>query len=597
MKQIEINSRNGKLEMPDLPHNCIFNKVVTGCGGTTIALTNNENYVIAVPTTDLIVNKTRLDDYGESKVTILGIKTDIFGVFNKKTKKMENELKDYISKDGIKKIMCTYDKLPYITSLIDKSEYRLLVDEYHRLLKDYSYRDIAINGVLNNFRGFKSFCFMSATPINVSFKPDCLSDVEEYVADWNYTDKVKVKLIPIKNPYLAASKIVDAYLTGNAPSINGVKSDMAYFFINSVKDIKKILDNSDVPESLVRIVCADTDTNRKKIGKYKIGTSKDKEKMFNFLTCKAFEGSDFYGENAISYVVSYTSNPYTQVSVDTDIPQIAGRIRNQSDSFKKLIIHITNYSFQEYETSYEDVEKGILNRLELTKKKIEYINNADDDIKNDIINDYKDRLNEYYMYYDGTQLMINDIRPKLDLYEYKVRNIAYSSGLNLAKAYYNNDVELDNSEKYEDNTVDEVTERTKKESFKDKYYRVLEMITKKEYFGMDNLYKEEPLLRDAVEKLSEDDLKSVRFTKKGVKEMLTSKDLRLNNNMKVMKILYSELQLRQFISNDEIKSAINKAYRLVGIEDKAKASDIKKWFDANTLTKKIDGKVTRGYML
>ena len=42
MKTIEITSTNGFLNLEDLPQNCIFNKVVTGCGGTTIALNNTK---------------------------------------------------------------------------------------------------------------------------------------------------------------------------------------------------------------------------------------------------------------------------------------------------------------------------------------------------------------------------------------------------------------------------------------------------------------------------------------------------------------------------------------------------------------------------
>lgn len=40
MKNLKINSTNGKLNLSDLPQNCIFNKVITGCGGTTVALFN-----------------------------------------------------------------------------------------------------------------------------------------------------------------------------------------------------------------------------------------------------------------------------------------------------------------------------------------------------------------------------------------------------------------------------------------------------------------------------------------------------------------------------------------------------------------------------
>ena len=57
MIKLEIQERDGFLIMGDFPENCIFNKVKTGCGATTIALTNDENYIIAVPTTELVINK------------------------------------------------------------------------------------------------------------------------------------------------------------------------------------------------------------------------------------------------------------------------------------------------------------------------------------------------------------------------------------------------------------------------------------------------------------------------------------------------------------------------------------------------------------
>ena len=53
----KISVKDGYMVDSDLPHNCIFNKARTGCGGTSIALNNGENYVVAVPTTELIINK------------------------------------------------------------------------------------------------------------------------------------------------------------------------------------------------------------------------------------------------------------------------------------------------------------------------------------------------------------------------------------------------------------------------------------------------------------------------------------------------------------------------------------------------------------
>ena len=69
MSELKINSNNGFLQMEDLPQTCIFNKVVTGCGGTTIVLFNERDYIIAVPTTELITNKTGLTEAGEAIIT------------------------------------------------------------------------------------------------------------------------------------------------------------------------------------------------------------------------------------------------------------------------------------------------------------------------------------------------------------------------------------------------------------------------------------------------------------------------------------------------------------------------------------------------
>ena len=193
MEKLKINSNDGFLHLEDLPHNCIFNKVVTGCGGTTVVLQNAEDYVIAVPTTELIINKTDITTAGVSKEPHNGLYP--FGLFGKFDDAAERKLKDYLNSPGIKKIMCTYDKVPRLMEYIKPSNYRLLIDEYHCLLKAYSYRQKAINGVLDNYRRFKSFCFMSATPILPSFKPNCLADVKEIQADWgNSLEKLTVEL-------------------------------------------------------------------------------------------------------------------------------------------------------------------------------------------------------------------------------------------------------------------------------------------------------------------------------------------------------------------------------------------------------------------
>ena len=148
---IKINSADGYLHMNDLPHNCIFNKVVTGCGGTTITLQNDEDYIIAVPTTELIINKIGRPDAGIGTVKFHdGTSRKVFGLHGRYNIGIERDLMEYVANSDTKKIICTYDKLPKLCELINPKRFRLLVDEYHRLLKDYSYRERAIDGVLDN---------------------------------------------------------------------------------------------------------------------------------------------------------------------------------------------------------------------------------------------------------------------------------------------------------------------------------------------------------------------------------------------------------------------------------------------------------------
>ena len=133
MSKLKIESSNGFLQMEDLPQNCIFNKVVCGCGGTTIVLFNERNYIIAVPTTELITNKTGLTEAGVAiiKAPDRIKKQSVFGLFGEFTYGVQKELKQYVASPGTKKILCTYDKVGQLVRFIEPQQYQILIDEYH----------------------------------------------------------------------------------------------------------------------------------------------------------------------------------------------------------------------------------------------------------------------------------------------------------------------------------------------------------------------------------------------------------------------------------------------------------------------------------
>ena len=64
-----------------------------------------------------------------------------------------------------------------------------MIDEYHSVLSDYSYRDEAIDGLLEESLKFNNKCFVSATPINPKYCPPQLDSLEQYEIIWDTPTK------------------------------------------------------------------------------------------------------------------------------------------------------------------------------------------------------------------------------------------------------------------------------------------------------------------------------------------------------------------------------------------------------------------------
>lgn len=483
---IKIDSADGYLHINDLPHNCIFNKVVTGCGGTTIALQNDEDYIIAVPTTELIINKIGRADAGVGIVKFHdGKSRKVYGLHGRYNIVVERDLLEYIATNDTKKIICTYDKLPKLCELVNPSRYKLLVDEYHRLLKDYSYRERAIDGVLDNFRRFKSFCFMSATPIQPLFKPSCLEDVEDVEAEWQDKEKmrVRVKLLQTNKPYTMAVNIINRYLLNGYVTVDGVKSHEAYFFINSVTDIVAILERCHLSNDDVRIICANNEENEKKLKGYKISSSLSDSKRFNFITSKSFEGADYYSDTGLCFVVSSSSNKHTLASIDTDIPQISGRIRTKSNPFRNKLIHIFNTSHRKLnlDVTFEEMKAITEQSISKARATVEHFNEASTSVKDHLRNNIKHDLNKLYMSYDkvNDRFELNDRLPKLELYNYMVNMEIYKNGLSVAKGYEENGIE---TTKYKYQKVTENLDfSAKKPTFKELFLEYADLMKSHPY--------------------------------------------------------------------------------------------------------------------
>jgi hypothetical protein len=363
LSTISANDHNYVGEfLEDLPNNCYFNKVLTGCGGTTVALTNNVNYVICVPFISLIQNK--LDQVENAFGFYGGIKTE--------------DLQNYLSNTDVlvKKILVTYDSLAKLIEYINPQEYKLLIDEAHKLLDSASFRFKAVKSVMQNYEKFNSYVFMTATPVQDKYQLPELANLPKVEIDWGDIVPVNLSKVKANTP----TELYDYTILTAIKYLDGDLEGTPYFFMNSVKKItdlvKKLKDLGRVTESQVKIICADTEENRLEIKK-KTGWSLDKasteSKKINFCTSTAFEGSDIYCEDGVTYIISDGFRTHTKYDILTTIPQIVGRIRN---SIYKNKVNLFYYDSPYYNyVSPEEYEVYVKKELDASKKLVEDYDN------------------------------------------------------------------------------------------------------------------------------------------------------------------------------------------------------------------------------
>ena len=309
--------------LDQIPSNCLFNKGVTGCGGTTLEIESNRNSIILVPNVNLVLNKCN------SYPNLIGVYGDIDKFkFNIKFKK----------KQQYKKIIATYDALPKLIEWVgdDIFNYFLLIDEYHILFNSYGFRYKAITYVLQNYNRFKNFCFMTATPLKDYNVLEELKNLDQIVVEWPNATPVNTEL---RSVYFTSKEIIKEINESLSKDYN------LHIFINSLNTIRSIVKG--INTSNFRTICSkDAEKKDKKEGKLKIDSVNSPVRKVNFYTATAFEGVDIYDPIGKTIVVSDTNVSQSLVDISTLFIQICGRLRDSK--YKNEVLFICNTSDHRY---------------------------------------------------------------------------------------------------------------------------------------------------------------------------------------------------------------------------------------------------------
>ena len=580
--------------MEDLPDNVMLNKVTTGCGMTSLVLDNDVNYVLAVPFVSLIKNKEKwCKERGIELCSVYSGGAD------------EEAFKEF----GGKKIIVTYDSLEKVTKWLeergDLKEWKLCIDESHKMVDTAAFRMNAIKTVLDNYTKYKSFVFGTATPVKHKYQLPLLKHIPRVRIQWDNLESVKV------NYCHYSEKINDVTAVLALDFINGERMGNAHIFISSVKSIcdiiRKMQKGGFINHGEVRIVCADTDRNQslietKLLKKYCISPVGSGVRKVNFYTSTAFEGCDIYDEEGRSFIVADGNKDCTKIDIVTVLPQIIGRVRNSRYNRTVDLMYTKNkYWYDETEEEFEkkvhhgisEAEKDILEFNGLRQESTHRQNAIE---KNDnpflLVDGDQLCLNEnawynemhnfstmkktYYVSKDGTESTIVDGTTNyngLD-YDYVKENRIEIKGLNKVK--------LGRKPSFKDLCIDCI------EVFEGK----LDIIRSAKIVSIERDF---PLIHEAYYKLGAEKMKALTYRKKAIEDALLVSSNGASINYKIVKLL--DLKEGQRYSRKEVKVALEKTYLKLGINKRAKSTDLDRWFEYKLKYKKVNGVTESGLVI
>lgn len=357
-----------------LPDNSFLCKSVAGVGGTSLAISNSEHYVIAVGSVELIINKSEQHD------NLIPVYADI------SIKDIENSINIKRLTQQPIKIMVTYDSLPRVVDVLGASvkDFKLLVDELQVLLKaSDTFKPVVVTKLFRLVDEFKSVCFMTATPTPRKYFPTEVAKLDYIRLMWEGSSVMHIKKAKMKGD--VTSKVV-------AIALHHLDTEgTPLFFYNSLRGIvpcvKQLIKARGLTHKDIKIICADNDRNRtylkEQLGAdwkperplYKettdgITSLNPRNKPIQFCTKYAFEGLDFCVEDAHTYIISDVKNKskhHTRIDISTDIQQIAGRCRNQNPLIKREAVFLWNDEFTGVTLSEEEYEDYVKNELSIAK--------------------------------------------------------------------------------------------------------------------------------------------------------------------------------------------------------------------------------------
>lgn len=587
--------------MKTLPDNCRINKVICGSGLTSVVLYNEELYVLCVPFKNLVKNKHEwCKEQNIKSLAIFSRTNEEKQVYGENIK--VDDIRNFIKNEG-KKLIVTWDSIVLIVEALgsDISKWKILIDEEHKLIDSASFRGKAIRKIFGCYKKFKSYCFGTATPIREKYVYDELKVIPQYIIDWSDDVKQEVNINLTKMDKDLLKSVTNICIKHHKNELIG----NAHIFINSVKDIAKILrllKKMKINYNDYRVVASNNDYNNKLLEdnlgkKIIISEINSPVKVINFYTATAFEGCDIYDKDGITYVVSDGSKDHSKIDILTTLPQIAGRIRDSHYINNIHLIYSPNSRY--YNITEAEFEADVKAKIKDYKDLLS-VSNADNKVlKKLLIND--SNTEKYIIYEDGilelNEMVLNDEMNSFDTihttYYVNKNNI---DDANETYTHKNNDIDY-NYKVVELSEMDNALYKVRLGSTSN--FKKLCLLYNNEKIlpsQKEDIIKKEPLIKEAFEKLGFDKMRALMFLQKSIKKELLKLDKLISNKEKIHKLL--NLYVGQWLSMPEINLKLDLVYKELGIVKTPKSKDLLNYgYEFKDKQKTVNFIKTRGIII
>ncbi|MCM1911641.1 DEAD/DEAH box helicase, partial [Bacteroides ovatus] len=291
-----------------MPHG-IIDKKIPGIGATTLEINSKRNSIIVFPTKALAYGKH------SKHPNTLYVGSEIKG----ESKKVTNQqIQEYLTKDGHKKLLVVADSLGRLLDLIGKEnlkDYFLMVDEIDVLQTDNNFRP-QLEKVIDYYLMFPRKNRSLVTATMKDFNNPLLKRECKFSITWTYNARRNVRLLHTNN---ITQTVIEEVISHSKDKIF-----IAYNSILQIQNIISTLDEETRKECA--ILCSEASV--KEAGEYfvpKLGDNDTLPARINFATCCYFTGIDIQDSYHL-ITVSDVRRSHSMLTLDR-MTQIHGRCR------------------------------------------------------------------------------------------------------------------------------------------------------------------------------------------------------------------------------------------------------------------------------